>query len=1030
MDRRTRIAIIARQRQARREAQQTGMAVRALPVVFAAGCLSMIMLMILPLVLGVAVAAGVYSYFTQDLPEPGALQQTAAGFKTTKIYGRPVADPVTGKVAAPLLYEIFDPQGGKRTLVPIDVLKKQKHVINATIALEDATFYTNPGIDLRGIVRAGYLTLTGQDVQGASTITQQLVRNVLLTQQFTWERKFKEIILALEVSRRYTKDQVLEMYLNEINYGNLAYGIEAAAQTYFGKTTADLSLAESAMLATLPNLPSANTPFTNPAEAKRQQEIALDELVRRGYVTAEEAWAAKQEKISFKVLRFDIEAPHFVVYVREQVEDLLVHMYGITPQEAQRRIYQDGLTIYTTLDMNLQRTAEGLLNPKTAFMTTLRESHNANNAALVAIRPQTGEILAMVGSVDYFDNSIDGQVNMATAERQPGSSFKPFAYVTAFQKGWTAATMVMDVRTSFDDYPNPPYIPENVDRLWRGPVLLRQALANSMNIPAVKVTQFVGVNAVLETAHRMGISTLTREGFYGLALTLGGGEVKLLDMVFAYTGFANNGLINGEPTPPYVQKAGFRQVNPVSILRIEDADGNAIHEYNYPTTVRVLEPEYAYLITDILSDNAARVLTFGPDSPLKLDRPAAAKTGTTNDWKDNWTIGYTPDLVTGVWVGNANNEEMKRSYGSTAAAPLWHDFMIEALKATPKTPFQEPDNLERAEVCAVSGLKPTDLCESRYSELFVKGTVPQAEDTMHQVFRIDRVNGKLATPYTPPQDVEEKVFVVYGPEAADWIREDKIPQPPTEYSERYGPGSVADDVAVTYPPSYGYVGGMVPILGNARAGNFRLYKLAFGQGLQPSSFQQIGPDHYNQVSGSTLEQWNTEGLEGIYTLQLNVVEHSGNSRQLYVPVFVDNISPTIKVTYPYTDDVFIAIKEGDSDRIRIQAEATDNAAMGHVEFFMDGNSLGVSSVAPYHLLWPIILTPTQTITGWVQITTTHIITAMAFDMAGNITVSQEVLISIAPEPPKKTSMIERLTRSPLALLQTPQWRWLWRREDG
>jgi len=977
------------------------MAVRALPAVFAAGCFGALVLMLLPLLLAAAVGIGMYAYFVQDLPEPGTIRGAAAAFKTTKIYGRPVPNPTTGQVEAPLLYEVFDPQGGKRTLVPIDVLKRQRHIINATIAIEDADFYTNPGIDVRGIARAAYLTLTGQDVQGASTITQQLVRNVLLTQQFTWERKIKEIILALEVSRRYTKDQILEMYLNEINYGNLAYCIEAAAQTYFGKHAEDLSLAESALLAALPRSPSANSPYTNPTEAKRQQEIVLDVMYRRGYITAEEAWQAKQEKLTLARQRFDIQAPHFVFYVRDQLEDLLIRQFGITPDEARRRIYQDGLVVYTTLDMNLQRLAERLLDPRRDFMVKLREEHNANNAALVAIRPGSGEIVAMVGSVDYFDNSIDGQVNMATAERQPGSSFKPFAYVTAFQKGWTPATMVMDVRTSFDDYPNPPYIPENVDRKWRGPVLLRYALANSMNVPAVKVTQFAGVNDILATAHRMGISTLTREGFYGLSLTLGGGEVKLLDMVFAYSAFATNGVLNGEPVPLQMRKAGYAEVAPVSILRVEDASGRAIYEYNYPTSVRVLPAEYAYLITSILSDNAARVAIFGPDSPLKLDRPAAAKTGTTNDWRDNWTIGYTPDLVAGVWVGNANNEEMKRSYGSTAAAPIWHDFMIEALRTTPKSNFVEPPGLERAEVCALSGLKPTYLCKERYTEIFIKGTAPTREDDMYKVFRIDKVNGKLATPYTPPSEVEEVVFPVYPPEAADWVREEKIPQPPTEYSERHGPGSVSDDVAVVYPPAYGYVGGLVPIQGNARSPNFKAYRLEFGSGLNPPVFQQIGPDHRNQVTNGLLETWDTTGLEGVHSLQLSVIEHSGNFRQVRIPVVVDNLTPTIRITYPYTGDTFIAIKEGDNDRLRIQAEATDNAAMGHVEFFMDGNSLGVSSVPPYHILWPIVLTPTETITGLAYVTVSHIITATAYDAAGNSTTSPEVRIEVAPEPPKK-----------------------------
>ena len=630
----------------------------------------------------------------------------------------------------------------------------------------------------------------------------------------------------------------------------------------------------------------------------------------------------------------------------------------------------------------------------------------------------------MVGSVDYFDNSIDGQVNMAISERQPGSSFKPFAYVTAFEKGWTPATMVMDVRTSFDDYPNPPYIPENVDRKWHGPVLLRQALANSMNIPAVKVTQFVSINEVLATAHRMGISTLTREGFYGLSITLGGGEVKLLDMVFAYTGFANLGVLNGEAVPLQDQKAGYRQVNPVSVLRIDDAEGKAVYEYNYPTSVRVLPTQQTYLITDILSDNAARVMTFGSDSPLKLDRPAAAKTGTTNDWKDNWTVGYTPDLVTGVWVGNANNEEMKRSFGSTAAAPLWHDFMLEALKTTPPTKFTEPPGMVRIEVCALSGLKPTDLCQNRYTELFIKGTEPTKEDDMHQVFRIDKVNGLLATPYTPPQDVEEKVFSVYPSDGADWVREDKIPSPPSEYSTRNGPGSVSDDVAIIAPSQYEYVAGLLAIQGNARSGSFKAYKLAYGQGLQPQSFQQIAPEHGNQISNGVLEQWDTTGLEGVYTLQLSVIEQSGNFRQMQVPVFVDNISPTVKVTYPFTDDTFIAIKEGDSDKIRIQAEAVDNVSMGHVEFYMDGNLLGESSVAPYNILWPIVLTPTITAAGWEMITVTHIITATAFDAAGNISTSQEILIHVAPEPPKKKTSFLWYGEAGLAQDE----RWVWRRD--
>lgn len=977
------LAYLARRRARRRKS-------KGAPIPLKLGLASALVLALLT-VTNAAIAlggvAGAYAYFVKDLPNPEELGQRTAQFKTTKIYDR------TGKH---VLYEIFDPQGGKRTRIPLKDIPKD--CINATIAFEDKDFYTNPGIDFRGLARAVWYTARGERIMGGSSITQQLVKNVLLSPEVTIERKIKEIILSIEVSRRFTKDQILEMYLNEINYGNLSYGIQAAAENYFGKDAKDLTLAECALLAGLPQAPARHTASIEAMKAQRA--LVLDSMMREGYITPAQAVAAKAAPISLRQQRFLIEAPHFVMYVRE----LLERRYGT------EMLYKGGLSVYTTLDLDMQHLAEQHVRAQVA---KLKDRYNAHNAALVAIKPDTGEILTMVGSADYFDPSIDGQVNIALSDRQPGSAFKPFAYVAAFgaadlkdadgnpKPPLSPATMVMDVRTSFDDRPNPPYIPENVDGKFRGPLRLRQALAISENVPAIKVTQYAGVKNVIDVAHRMGITGLTREGFYGLSITLGGGEVKLLDLVYAYAVFANNGVMVGAPVPNNERKAGMRELEPVAILKVVDANGNILEEYREPHRKQVIPAPQAYMITDILSDNVARSALFGWNSPLRLSRPAAAKTGTTTDWRDNWTVGYTPELVAGVWVGNSNNEPMKKSYGSTAAAPIWHDFMedvykqIAPFKDRKPTPFKEPPGLERAEVCAVSGLKPTPYCPNRTVEIFLKGQAPTKECDVHQVFKIDRVTGKLATPQTPLEDIEEKVFEVYPPEANDWVREANIPQPPKEYSER-GSG-LSGEVAILEPRPYAYVRGIVPIRGNAKIRDFQFYRLEYGEGLTPSGWVQIGPVHYNVVDNGLLETWDVSNLNsGLYMLQLSVVQQNNNYNQIAIPVTVDNISPIVKVTYPYTNEVFY-FKPDNPEKLRIQAEATDNAAMDRVEFYMDDQIIGSSTVAPYNIFWPIVLT--KTVQGKL-VTDTHTIYAIAFDAAGNQQRSEPVVIRIAPEPPK------------------------------
>ncbi|MBU1879442.1 MAG: transglycosylase domain-containing protein, partial [Chloroflexi bacterium] len=606
------------------------------------------------LVGGAAAGAGVVWYYSRDLPSIEELRQGPEGYRarapqTTRIE---TSDGV-------LIGELFDE---RRTVVPFERIPRD--LVSAVLAAEDADFYQHEGLDYPGILRALFINLReGRVAQGASTITQQVVGTFLPEIDRTersFERKIREAILAMELSRRYSKDQILEWYLNTNNYGNRAYGVEAAAQNYYGKHAWELDLAECAMLAAIPQYPAANSPVENPDRAKSVREAVLTSMVREGYITQSQAETAASQPLNVVTKEYDIKAPHFVFYVRQLLEE----KYSLP------MVYRGGLKIYTTLDLSMQDKVQEIAREHVASM---KPEQNVHNAAVVVLNTNTAEILTMLGSLDYYNKGIDGQVNVALAERQPGSSFKPFTYVTAFSLDWTPANMVLDVRTSFADPPHPPYIPENVDGKFLGPITLRYALANSRNIPALKVMDHVGVQNVLDMAHKMGINTLNREGVYGLSLTLGGGEVTLLDEAFAYMVFANAGQAHGEPIPVERQREGYREVNPVAILKVVDAEGRTLYEYQEPTKVPVLSTQLAWLVTSILSDNRARRETFGWDTPLEIDRPAVVKTGSTNNWRDSWTLGFTPDYTVGVWVGNSDNTAMDRVPGSQGAGPIWHN---------------------------------------------------------------------------------------------------------------------------------------------------------------------------------------------------------------------------------------------------------------------------------------------------------------------------------------------------------------------
>ena len=622
-----------------------------------------------------------------------------------------------------LLYTIY--AGRNQTFVKLDNIPE--NLQHATIAIEDKNFYKHGAVDMRGIARAVYVNITGESVQGGSTITQQLVRNSLLTLDRTITRKIKEIILSFVVEFIYSKDRILEMYLNQVSYGGTAWGVEAASQIYFGKDVSKLTLAESSFLAGLPQAPSVYSPFgSHPEEGKQRQLRVLAAMQDAGYITAQQREKASKEELKFSQIESTITAPHFVFYIK----DLLVQEYG------EKMVEQGGLNVITSLDLNVQKLAEDAIATEEA---TIR-GNNWYNAASVVTRPGTGEVLAMVGSRDYFDTERDGNVNVTIAKRQPGSSIKPINYATGLIKGYTAATPFVDERKCFPNPSGAPYCPMNYDLKFHGVQQMRYALANSFNIPAVKMLKLNGLEAMIATASAMGIKSFTDPDRYGLSLTLGGGEVTMLEMVTAYGVFANNGyLINLHP-----------------ILKVTDAKGKVVAEYKPVESPllgkKVLPDGVAFIISNILSDNGARTPSFGSNSPLFIrGYNVAVKTGTTNDYRDNWTIGYTPSYVVATWVGNNDNKPLQGVVsGVTGAAPIWNQIMKTLIEDKPAETFSRPDNVVGANICSTSGLLPQPagspyVCPTRY-EYFIRGTVPrQVEPGLQKVF-IDKATQQIAPP--------------------------------------------------------------------------------------------------------------------------------------------------------------------------------------------------------------------------------------------------------------------------------------------
>ena len=725
---------------------------------------------ILLIIIGLLTASFlIFQYFNiaAGLPSIDDLRQYASQFETTRIYDR------NGN----LIYEILDPNAGRRTFTPLENISP--YVIAATIATEDKDFYTNPGFDLWGIMRAFWQNYTtGRVVSGASTITQQLARSLLLSpeerSQVTTQRKTREIVLAAEITRKYSKDEILELYLNEIYFGNIAYGIEAAAETYFNTSADQLNLAQASFLAGLPQAPAVYDVFTNREGALLRHQDVVNLMYQLSSdrscirvnqwdvpicIRLDEAVAAVQEIENFPFVQNPVNMPfpHWVNFIRMQLE----------AQFDPQTIYRSGFKVYTTLDPELQNYAQSAVKAQVEKLV----DNDATDGALIAIRPATGEILAMVGSADFYNEAISGQVNMAISPRQPGSSIKPLTYTAAFEKGWTPATVIWDVPSEFPPSGNPedtrdPWEPVNYDGKFHGPIRARTALGSSYNVPAVKVLNFVGIYDNPETsekdgfiafAERMGISTFIRDD-YGLSLTLGGGDVSLLELTGAFSIFANSGV---------------RQA-PFSITKIVDHFGKLVYERESTAGEQVIGADHAFLISDILSDNNARSPAFGRDSILNLPYQIAVKTGTTNNFNDNWTLGYTPDIAIGVWIGNADYTPMKNVSGVTGAAPLWADVIQWEINRTmggTPTSFKRPDNIEDIVICKASGTIPSDHCSDQTSEIFAKGQPPQPEkEDLWQEIAIDTWTNLRAGPACSEFTEEKLTLNVSEKWARKWIR--------------------------------------------------------------------------------------------------------------------------------------------------------------------------------------------------------------------------------------------------------------------
>ena len=733
----------------------------------------------------------IFIWYSKDLPTLSKLKNHKTA-ESTQIYDR----------EGNLLYAISGEK--QRIFVPLSDIPD--NLKNAVVATEDRDFYQHHGFDVRGVGRAVYYNLLGRKVsQGGSTITQQYVKNALLTSKRTYSRKIKELILSLEIEAIYSKEKILELYLNEIPLGSTAYGVESGSQRYFGKSVKELSLEESASLAALIQAPTYYSPHGDHVDKLlARKNYVVNNMLETKKITPEEADKAKKQEPKFTTLSENLQAPHFIFYIREY----LTQKYG------EQMMEEGGLRVTTTLDAKAQKMAEDAVNSGEKKLS----QYNANNAALVAIDPQNGQIIAMVGSRDYFNNGIDGQVNVTTSLRQPGSSFKPIVYATAFKGKYNPASILFDLKTDFGNYS-----PDNYDGSTHGPVTMRFALANSLNIPAVKALSLAGIPESIQTAENLGITTLTQPDRYGLSLVLGGGEVKPLEMAGAFGVFANEG-----------KKAPI-----TGILKVTNSKGDVLEEFK-DDAKEVLDPQVAFLVNSVMSDTETRRAIFGSlaNNLMVPGKTVGAKTGTTQEFHDAWTVGYSRQISVAVWTGNTDNTAMKKGAdGSVIAAPIWNYFMKNYLKDKDNVEFTQPGKVQKITVDKLSNKLPTNDSPETISDYFASWQIPKKEDDIHVRVKINKTNGKLATEYTPENLIEEKLYSDVHSERPDnsswegpvraWAEQNNmVNKAPTDKDDMYASLSDTPAVTITAPQDKQALTGNTSFTAEANA-KFGIAKVVF-----------------------------------------------------------------------------------------------------------------------------------------------------------------------------------------------------------
>lgn len=958
---------------------------------------------ILALVIGVVGLAGAIAVadVRQDLPSVEAIEALFVSgpggtYLATQFYDR------TGQV---LLSEAANPSGVGRRGLPLDPATPRhlpESLVQAIVAYEDPGFWRQPGYDLGWLVSAVAEGLRGQAPTTGGSIAQRLATSTLIPpgeqQRPALVRTLRTALVASELIQVYSREQVLEWYLNSADFGHQAYGADAAALVYFGKHADLLSLAESALLAGVLPEPSLN-PLDSPQQAKARQAQVLDAMVRQGVITASEAEAALAEPLHFRSPESLVSQPtsEFATYAEQRLTEIL------GPAFAGR----GGLRVITTLDYDLQLQAECVVQTQMArlsggepgavipaadgsacvaasLLSPLRPSdagldHGLSAAAIVVIDPTTGEVLSLVGLEDPEAAAGGGTVLATDLSRPAGPALYPFIYLTAFANGYTPATMVLDIPTVIGDPEGgPAFTPQNNDGQFHGPIRMRTALANAYTVSAARALGLMGVENVLRTAHQMGVSSLdSSEIRVSVQATLERGEASLLDLTYAYGVIAADGQMAGVATASEAQRQGFRDVDPVVILRVEDGAGRVIYQ-SASEARAVVSPQLAYLMTNVLSDEAARWPTFGHPNPLEIGRPAGAVAGTAGEGGDSWAIGITPSRAVGVWLGNPEGEPMVGIGTSNGAAPIWNALVRYASRDLPAEGWSQPPGVSEVEVCDPSGLLPTAYCPNTAREVFVVGTEPTHYDTLYQPFRINRETGKLATLFTPLDLVEERVYLIPPPEAAEWARAAGIEQPPQEYDTIYQQ-AYDPEVTITSPEAFAMLRGEVEVRGAAHPEGFQYFRLQYGQGLNPTRWVQIGEDAARPVQAGMLGRWDTSGLSGLYTLQLLVVREEGRVATAAVPVTVDNLPPAIRLVSPEEGQVF---QWPADEEVILQAEVSDDIQLARVEFYIDGRGVATATAPPYSTRWPV------------GESGEHVIFVRAYDAAGNRAESDRVTITV------------------------------------